>query len=320
MGIKDLGGLSEPLTKLIHVVSSGIGTLYSPRAIKKGAKAKAYEIKTLAKAEAEASEIQKEISLQATSNRIASIAKEQPELAERAKQRLLAREIEGQLNIEEIANHAALALPQEVSAKPVSSDWRRKFFLEAENVCDEDIQSLWGKVLAGEIAKPGSFSLRTLDVLKRLSRSEAEMFQRACRIAMSGGWIALPDDDLNIALKPYEITYGDILVLRDAGLMRGGDFTHKTFPCTTDGALVKVVLPNNHTLIEISGPAVGFNLRSLLFSNAGTELQSLIEFSANPEYFRALGQYLRSQSLTVKISGQISQDNGITVISFDEDL
>ena len=320
MGIKDLGGLSEPLTKLIHVVSSGIGTLYRPRAMKKGAEAKAYEIKTLAKAEAEAGEIQKEISLRATTNRIASIVKEQPELAERAKQRLLAREIEGQLNIEEIANHAALALPQEVSAEPVSPNWRRKFFLEAENVCEEDIQFLWGKVLAGEIAKPGSFSLRTLDVLKGLSRSEAEMFQRACRIAMSGGWIALPEDDLNIALKPFAITYSDILVLRDAGLMREGDLTHKTFTFTTDGAPVKVVLPNNHTLIEISGPAAGFNLRSLLFSNAGTELQPLIEFSPNPEYFRALGQYLRSQSLTVKRGSMVLKDNGTTFLSFDEEL
>ncbi len=44
----------KPFEKLIEVVSNGIGTLYRPRAIRKEADAKAYEIKVVEKAKAEA--------------------------------------------------------------------------------------------------------------------------------------------------------------------------------------------------------------------------------------------------------------------------
>ena len=41
MEVKDLAGLSQPLTKLVEVVSQGIGTLYEPIHIKRIAKARA---------------------------------------------------------------------------------------------------------------------------------------------------------------------------------------------------------------------------------------------------------------------------------------
>ena len=37
----------------------------------------------------------------------------------------------------------------------------------------EELQTLWGRVLAGEIKSPGTFSLRTLEFLKNTSHEEA---------------------------------------------------------------------------------------------------------------------------------------------------
>lgn len=50
MEIKDLAGLSQPLTKFVEVVSQGIGTLYEPTHIKRMAKSRAKEIKTISSA------------------------------------------------------------------------------------------------------------------------------------------------------------------------------------------------------------------------------------------------------------------------------
>jgi hypothetical protein len=50
MEIKDLTGLSEPLKKLIQVVSQGIGALSKPYLIRKTADVKAYEIKVITEA------------------------------------------------------------------------------------------------------------------------------------------------------------------------------------------------------------------------------------------------------------------------------
>jgi len=59
--------------------------------------------------------------------------------------------------------------------KKFSWDWFVRFFEDAGNISDEKMQEIWAKVLAGEIKQPGSFSLRTLEVLRNLSSDEAEI-------------------------------------------------------------------------------------------------------------------------------------------------
>ena len=322
--MKDLAGLSQPITKLIEVVSAAIGTSYRPKAIRDQAEARAYEIKVIARAEAEAAAETERIEFTSTLDRVQVALQNHPELAERARQRLLTREIEGQLNIEAIADHAVLALPDAVSQDPVNSDWRRKFFLEAENVCEQDLQLLWGKVLAGELTSPGAFGLRTLDTLRQLSRSEAELFRRACGIAMTDGWIAIPGPDLNTSLKPFGLTYSDILALRDAGLLLDGDHIHKDFRPTEpipDPAKHKTILTNNGVLVELSGSVMfALQLPALVFTRAGKELQRLIALQENAEYLMAFGAHCRQRGLVAKRGTPISQGEGLSVITFESDL
>lgn len=70
--IKDLGGLSQPLTKLIEVVSLGIGAHFRPGAIRSTADAKAYEIEAMARAEANAEELKRSIEFSGKFERIES--------------------------------------------------------------------------------------------------------------------------------------------------------------------------------------------------------------------------------------------------------
>ena len=41
-----------------------------------------------------------------------------------------------------------------------------RFFDAVGNVSNEELQKLWGKVLAGEMQQPGSCSLRTMEVIR----------------------------------------------------------------------------------------------------------------------------------------------------------
>ena len=61
-------------------------------------------------------------------------------------------------------------------AEKPEPEWVSRFFDIAAGITTEQLQYLWGRILAGEIKQPGSFSLRTLDVLRNLSRKEAESF------------------------------------------------------------------------------------------------------------------------------------------------
>lgn len=322
--IKDLAGLSKPISKLIEVVSTAIGTHFQPKTIKAQADAKAYEILAIAKAEAEAAVLKQNIELIGTIDRIASLSQEQPELVSRAKNRLLAREIEGQLNVEAIANEAIARLPEHVSEEPISQDWRRKFFLEAENVCESDMQTIWAKVLAGELAAPGRFSLRTLDALRHISKPEAELFRIACSLAMQDGWIALPGGNINQSLKLYGLGFSEIMILRDAGLIHEGDHIHKTFQSNHPVAEPQkqlIHLVNNGIIIELLGAAtMHLQVPALIFSRVGRELQGLIENSENPDYLKALGSNLRRPNLSVKRGTPMPHGEGASIITFEQDL
>ncbi len=318
--IKDLAGLSEPARKLIEVVSEGIGTLFRPRAMRREADAKAYEIRVLAAAEADANARKVRGRTRVELERINSLAAADPELLERARLRLLSREVEGQVNVEAIAEHALKHLPATVSHQPVTEDWRRKFFQGAENICDQDLQLLWGKVLAGEVSSPGSYSLRTLEILKHLSKAEAEVFRQACNLACRDGWIILPGSDINSVLKPYGITYDDLLSLREAGLIYEGDSLIKDLSVLTD-PLAIVVFLNNGVFIQLSGPTLSRQrIPSLPFTRAGRELQNLVEPNPCMPYLQTVAAYFRQRGLTVKKGTSKATDAGQTVMSFDEEF
>ena len=149
------------------MVGEGIGTMYSPWGTVRQAKADAKAKIIIAK----------------TENDIA-------DLNIRAKSRLEYQESVRQRNIEQITVHAAKALPPQVSDKDVDKDWIFQFFDCAQEVCDEDMQILWRRILAGETSQPDSFSMRTLHFLKTLSKLEAENFTEYCRFVFSfdDGW------------------------------------------------------------------------------------------------------------------------------------
>lgn len=54
----------------------------------------------------------------------------------------------------------------------------KHFFRYAENISDEDMQNLWARILAGEIAQPDSTSIMTMDVLSKLSKSDLQDLEK----------------------------------------------------------------------------------------------------------------------------------------------
>jgi len=92
-----------------------------------------------------------------------------------------------QKNIESITQKAALNLEGEptVSEEPVNQDWTTRFFDYAEDISNIEMQELWGKILAGEIKQPKSYSLRTLDIIRNLSEDEARVFMKFASLAIN---------------------------------------------------------------------------------------------------------------------------------------
>jgi len=154
----DLKALSEPVCKLIESVSSAVGVWYKPRLIKREAKfeIKAQKIKALGEIEIEEA------------------------IVKRMAERLYNKELRRQKNLESITNQAIAFLPETVSKEPVDEDWVSAFYENCQDISDEQMQILWSKILAGEVAQPNSFSLRTLQFVKTMTKDEAFLFSSFC--------------------------------------------------------------------------------------------------------------------------------------------
>lgn len=269
--------LSAPATKLIEVVSRGIGRAYDPRYKKRMADASAYELDVLADAVRRNSDLPILIDRDGVQLDSRSIQ----ELAERTKARLFSQEMRKQQNIEAIVDKAYEELKGDtvVSDEPVDDDWIVRFFNSVEDVSSEIVQNVWSRVLAGEIKRPSTFSLRTLETLKNLSQYEVELFQRCSILVLRSEAIYfLPIlHELDVE---YAITKKDIELLDDAGLLKS---RAQPLMQDKDGYLREIrneqivgLIDYNHYPIPKSSSLVSFFL-----TNSGGELYKAIRSICN---------------------------------------
>lgn len=96
----------------------------------------------------------------------------------------------------------------------VDEEWLDSFSEKAETAHSENVQELWARVLAGELAIPGSFSKRALDVLKALDQSEAEKFANMVRFSFGN---IIP----SLTIGFSGTLFSDAVKLQDLGLLSG---------------------------------------------------------------------------------------------------
>lgn len=219
--------LVSPCEKLISATQAAIGKLYEPRYNKRMADAKAYEIQQVGKALAENSDIP----IVYDKGSITMDTTDFDALIKRTQSRLAYQELRKQTNIESVLSNAYNHLENEppVTDDPIDPDWLIRFFNSVEDISNQQMQYLWGKILAGEIKHPNSFSMRTLNVLKNLTQSEAELFMRISPYI----FVCPGNEQKNIfdyfipttntfgenELSKYQIPYSDILTLSEAGII-----------------------------------------------------------------------------------------------------
>ena len=166
--------LVSPTMKLLDMVGGAIGTVYEPRHKRKMADATAYEINAIGEAMRNVADMP----IVYNQDGVAINSEDFNRLMQRAGTRLAFQETIKQHNIESVVDNAYEILEKEevCSEEPVEQGWINRFFDSVADVSDEDLQKLWGKVLADEIKQPHTYSLRTLETLKNLSQVEAQNF------------------------------------------------------------------------------------------------------------------------------------------------
>jgi len=193
-----LGDLTKPATVLIEKISEAVGGVFKP-----------YQIVRVARAEAEASRVQAEAQIQVT------------DLHRRAMHRFLEEEAKKQSNIEAITQGAIPLLEDKSSPENIADDWITNFFDKSRIVSDEEMQSLWARVLAGEANSPGTFAKRTVNLLGDLDKGDAELFVRLCGFAWSIGNVVPLVYDVQAGIyNEQEINFDSLSHLESLGLVQ----------------------------------------------------------------------------------------------------
>ncbi|MBQ9434706.1 MAG: DUF2806 domain-containing protein [Bacteroidales bacterium] len=286
----------KPIEKLIDVVSKAIGTIYEPRRIVRKAKAeaKAESIKAIE---------------QAKTNAIIEGDTEKAEYLDRINNRLVNKETKRQKNIEEVVSTAGRILEAEkdVSNEPVNPDWTTRFFDIVQDVSDKEMQTLWGQILAGEIKQPKSYSLRTLETLRNMTKEEAEVFQKVAQFVLLQDEAFLFSSD-KILVK-FGVNYSEIAKLIEIGLLQPGDFVHRQYVSTnkTDEQYV-IIYGDLIVLITTKAKTPTISIPIRLLTTVGKELVKLIDITPNIGYLKEFATIFKRDKANVSYAKILSID------------
>lgn len=258
----NIGELSKPATVLIEKISDAVGGIAKP-----------WQIRRVAKAEAEADKIKA----------IAHI--EIDELQKRALQRFVAEEAKKQSNIEEITAKALPQVKDDAQPENIEDDWITNFFDKCRLISNAEMQTLWSKVLAGEANSPGTYSKRTVNFLGSLDKSDAYLFQLLCGFGWSIGNVVplIYDVDAEIYAK-HGINFGSLKHLDEIGLLSFDNLS----------GYRRIHLPQNVRVAYYSKPIeITFDkekdneldIGHVLLSKVGQELAPICGSKPIPEFF-----------------------------------
>lgn len=205
----------------------------------------------------------------------------------------------------------------DAEALPISDDWLNAFEDEAVKMSSEQMQRLFGKILAGEIRKPTSYSIKTIKLLAQLDNQAAALFKIACSLAAS---LRVPSsmDGITVdarvismgnagsnSLGPYGLSFDALNVLQEYGLIISDYNSYRDFRMSVaQGGMVS--LPFIHQgktwALVPKDPAhesKEFRVYGVAFSRAGKELLSIVDVDSNDQYMKALITYFDRQGMTL---------------------
>lgn len=214
------------------------------------------------------------------------------------------------INLLQCSRQAAKYLEEISDDVEISQDFINRWRNEAKLISSDELQSIFGGILASEMNHPGNISLRTLDIVKNLSKEEAEHFLLASKSILWGKFIYDTPD--------RHIIYAQ---LNDTGLLRKNSVIN--YGSGTTGWPQKYFNINNEnkecTYIETSqdifvldgNASINISSKGIHLSKAGQELYRAMQLDEQPysdqDYQHTLA--LIKQEITTKRTGSNTLDS-----------
>lgn len=183
----------------------------------------------------------------------------------------------------------------------IDEDWLFVWREYAGKVSAEDLQRLWGSVLAGEVKAPGKYSIRTLEFLKTLSKPEAEMISKLASYVIDGR-VARAQ---SAYLDSKGVSFSALLAMQDLGVVSGVEAIGitTTYESIVQEKFVRAFVSHNKALIvEHDDPARTLEFEVYMLTAVGRQILGLGSFEPDVEYMRLIGKEFVQKGFTVKLA------------------
>ena len=240
-------------------------------------------------------------------------------------QRVQFQEEKRQANIGTVVTWAAQELgDREVQDHEVDHDWTARFFNDVQDVSSEELQALWAKILAGEVERPGSTSLKAMNILRGLDRTTAVLFRRLCSarmtplVGLQGGGSVQTGTDIvpsldshatGTFLEEYGLSYASLNRLNEHGLIvpeynsTWMNLVADTGPSKSPrwSSMAFGFQGRAWVFVPIDGREGDFKIETsgILLTHSGMELARVVDIEAMPEYHQAVTDYFEQRGLSM---------------------
>jgi len=208
-----------------------------------------------------------------------------------------------QINLEEvvfeafenISNTSDKDIPE--SNEEIDQDWLNYFGDYAKKASSDNMRKLWGRILAGEIRKPKSFSRRTLRFLAELDADIALKFEKHAKKCFDGQHILKPEA-LEGAL------YEELVFLEDAELLYGvGGFSQLI--AKPENNMVLICAENRRSignLIIVAESAADIRIPVIKLTRTAQEVASILPPVDQLEVLTEVAKFISRSASNVQIA------------------
>jgi len=189
---------------------------------------------------------------------------------------------------------------QEPPNRPIEDDWLFAWREGAGRVSNDDLQRLWGSVLAGEVKSPGRHSMRTLEFLKGLSKPEADLLVNLAKYVVDGSVVRSQAEYLTSQGLPFIV----LLQLQELGVLSGVEAVGLTarHPTVLQGRFIKALISHNRVLVvEDPDESKILSLEIYRLTDVGRQVLSLGSFEPDVAYLQAIGKAIAAQGFQVHL-------------------
>ena len=212
---------------------------------------------------------------------------------------------------EELSNGSQVEGDENNQTQDISQDWLNAFEREACDKSSDEMRLLFGKILAGEIRNPSTYSIRTIKLLSQLDNQAANIFHTLSSLASTlriGGHvidsrvISLGGNAASNSLKEYGLSFDSLNTLQEYGLVISDYNSYMNYdPCVVnDNYQVSLAFKFQGKLyalkrIDASKPTQNLNIHGVALTKVGKELIDIFDVKPHQQYTSKLIEFFTTK-------------------------